>query len=96
MYGFEKALSMGSCTQVTCNLVLSRSYVVGGHSLKSTMAPLRKSRFLETVGGWSVPLEADMIIPGSHRARHEVTKNTFDVPHHLKSQRSQNEKSMGS
>lgn len=37
--------------EVTCSLVLSKGYVVGGHSLKTTMAPLRKSRFLETVGG---------------------------------------------
>lgn len=66
--------------EVTCNLVLSKGYVVGGHSLKTTMAPLRKSRFLETVGGWSVPLEADMIIPGSHRTRREVTKTPSMSP----------------
>lgn len=78
---------MGSCRQVTCNLVLSKGYVVDGHSLKNTMAPLRKSRFLETGGGveggelgWSVPLEADMIIPGSHRVRHEVTKTPSMSP----------------
>lgn len=53
---------------------------MGGHSLKTTRAPLRKSRFLKTVGDWSVPPEADMIIPGSHRTRREVRKTPSMSP----------------
>lgn len=66
--------------EVTCNLVLSKGYVVGGHSLKTTRAPLRKSRFLKTVRDWSVPPEADMIIPGSHRTKREVRKTPSMSP----------------